>query len=342
MSATLSIIVPHYTEPWEVVSKFFSMLDMQRGISWDDFTVTIVNDGENHAFTGETEEYLSSRPYAVKQLNIPHGGVSAARNAGLMAATEEWVIFCDCDDMFSNPYSMRDILTVLPAPDYDMLWAEFFVEDTRKDGEFILYNRTEQNCVFCHAKLYRRQFLIDHQLFFNTDLTFNEDSEFNAIFLTYVDYKRTGKIRSVCPLYIWCWRKDSTTKTPHRHIEAVLCHYRRNLSVVEAHRKNLPYNRYCGMVARTCIDAYYALNIPVLPPELAEMKKEFKAWYLAHKKQWQDTDLETLKQAKAISRSERAWIEHDQDSPIIDGYDYTVNESVTVTQWLNNLEKEEL
>lgn len=336
-SFMLDIVVPHYTESWDVVSKFFTMLDLQRGVDFSSFRVTIVNDGEDHHIP---DKHFLKKPYQFRQLDISHGGVSAARNAGLRVSDAEWIMFCDCDDMFSNPYALRDFLTVLPAPEFDMLWAELLIEDTRKDGKFVLYNRSKQNCVFTHAKIYRRQFLLDHHMWFNTALTFNEDSEFNAILLTYLDYKRTGKINALTPPYIWCWRKDSTTKCGDRRVEAILCHYQRNKNVVEAHRKNLPYNRYCGMVARTCIDAYYALNIRALPSEMEEMKRDFIAFYLEHKQQWLDTDLETLKQAKEISHAERDWIDLEYDGTENSNYDFTVDESVSVTQWLNQLEKE--
>lgn len=332
----LDIIVPHYTEKWPVVEKFFTMLDMQRGADFSAFRVTVVHDGENCPFP---EDHFSFRPYAVRELTIPHGGVSAARNKGLLEADAVWVMFCDCDDMFGNPYALRDILAVLPAQEYDMLWSEFLVEDTRTNGRFILYNRSEQNCVFCHGKIYRRQFLLDNNLFFNTELTFNEDSELNAILLTYLPHQRIGKIKTTMPLYIWCWRPDSTTHGTERAAEAVLCHYKRNKNVTEAHRKNLPYKRYCGMVARTCIDAYYALNLHRLPPELLPMRKDFKAWYQEHRQQWLDADLDTLKKAKEIARFERGFSELENTEH---GADYLVDESVTVSQWLDMLEREDI
>ena len=175
---------------------------------------------------------------------------------------------------------------------------------------------------------------------FNEALTFNEDSEFNAILLTHLDPKRVGKITAPIPPYIWLWRDDSTTKDPRRRVEAVRCHYLRNKAVADAHYHNMPYDRYCGMVARTCIDAYYALNIRELPEGLREMKRDFRRWYLERKQAFWDCDLKTLREAKAVSRSEYltdTW----GRVPALTGYDGTVDESVTVHQWLEQLEKEE-
>lgn len=82
-SYVLDIIVPHYKEPLEIVQKFFSMLDIQRGVDFDSFRVILVNDGEENAFP---DSYFESLPYPFRQISIPHSGVSAARNAGLDAA----------------------------------------------------------------------------------------------------------------------------------------------------------------------------------------------------------------------------------------------------------------
>ena len=88
------------------------------------------------------------------------------------------------------------------------------------------------------------------------------------------------------------------------------------------------------MVARTCIDAYFALNVRPFPADLEPMKKDFTAWYLRHKQQWRDADLEVCRQAKEVSRSERPYCDTDPDrGPVVD-------ESITVSQWLKNLEEE--
>lgn len=81
--------------------------------------------------------------------------------------------------MFANVYSLRDVMHVLPALGYDMLWADFVAEDKLKDGTVHLHMRG-LNQVFNHAKFYRRQFLIDNGLRFDPKLEYNEDSAFNT------------------------------------------------------------------------------------------------------------------------------------------------------------------
>ena len=320
---TLDLIVTHYREPWELGKKLFDMIAMQRDINFDDIGVILVNDGEEHELPGEL---FDGYPYTVNQMSIPHGGVSKARNAGLDASKADWVMFCDFDDTFAHVYAMRDIMTQLPAPDYDVLWGDMLIEDGRNPEKFGIYKDTKVNAVFTHAKLYRRSFLIENGCWFNTQLTFNEDSEFNAILFAKVPTRRVGKINTAMPLYIWCWRKDSTSNIGGRSEEALLCHYVRNKNVCEVYEKELPRNRYCAMVARTVWDAYYTLNTPSRSLRMDEMKRDFADWYDAHRKAFFETDAHDIPQIKAIACAEYRQPNH--------------CENVSIEQWLYGLRKD--
>ena len=333
----LDIIIPHYTESWEVGKKFFAMLDLQRGIDYNQIHVILVNDGLENSLL---DEYFENKKYSFEQISIPHAGVSAARNKGLEIATAEWVMFCDFDDLFSNVYALRNILSLLPAPDFDMLWADMYMEDSRDKNHISLYNRNTENVVFTHSKIYRRKFLIENKIWFDTNLTFNEDSQFNAELHTVLDYKRDGHIISDMPPYIWCWRSDSTTKQGNRHYEAMLCHYQRNKNVTELHRQRLSTDRHCGMVARTVWDAYYALHNEPIPEELAGMREDFKTWYKERKKFFFDTNIKTMKEVFRIAYAES-----------IDDWKFTTNgieepnfmdEYNKLKMWLVKLEAEDI
>lgn len=293
----LDIIVPHYREPWAAGSKFFAMLDLQRGIDFDQIHVIVVQDGEEGKLP---DECFRGRPYTVDCLTIPHGGVSAARNAGLKFAQDDWVMFCDYDDVFAHVYALRDILSVLPAPGYDLLWADFIAEDRTKDGQTVCHRRG-QNFVFIHAKLYRRQFLLENGLFFPEDLEYNEDSAFNAIADTYLETQRVGKIEAALPLYVWCFNAGSATATQGNRGKALAGLYARNKKVCDVFRRRVPFDRYIAMIARTIWDAYHALNVEELTPELEEMREDFKGWYARHKILFDMTDDETMQETGKIS-----------------------------------------
>lgn len=327
----LDIIVTHYKEPWEIGKKFFDMLDLQRAINFADIKVIIVNDGEEYRLP---DEYFANRPYRVEQYCIKHAGVSAARNEGLRRATEEWVAFNDFDDMYAHPYSLKSVLDVLPAPQFDMLWGDLLCEEIDDKGNRIVFKRDDLNTVFCHSKFYRRQALLDNELYFDTNLRFNEDSEFNSILMLVFDYKRTGKINTTMPIYAWIRTDGSVTHSPNSYIDSRVGMYWRDKKVVEAVRKHDTLERYYAMVARVCIDAYYTLNCPVHPKEYKPLMEDFVPYYLEHKDEMWKTDKELLKKIKQVSYADYSPGATDRDPG------QNVDESISVTQWLRKIEQE--
>ena len=267
----LDIIIAHYNEPWETGSKLFQMIGLQRGIDFGQIRVTVVNDGGNRL----PEDDLAKFCYHVNQLDIPHGGISNARNAGIKHATEPFLMFCDFDDTFTNIYALRDILNVLPC-DYDMLWTDILVED-RLEGRDMLYMAPErQKFVFVHGKVYRRQFLEEQKLMFDERMTFQEDSLFNATITARVDFKRIGKIRAPSPPYVWIRRQNSVTNSG-RDDEATYWHFKRNLKVAEENKDDP--EKYRGMVTRTAYDAYYMVHgIRIGADMKAKILAEFIPW----------------------------------------------------------------
>jgi GT2 family glycosyltransferase len=80
-------------------------LDSLGRLTYPDFEVIVVNDGSRDA-TGDI-----ARRYPVRLIEVPNGGLSAARNIGLSAATGEIVAYTDADVRVD-----RDWLTYLVQP----------------------------------------------------------------------------------------------------------------------------------------------------------------------------------------------------------------------------------
>ena len=318
----LDIIVTHYHEPWETGKKFFAMLDLQRGIDFDDFRVILVNDGEENELP---DECFENRPYKVEQLSVAQAGVSTARNRGIKESDAEWIMICDFDDTFAHVYALKDILDVLPAPNVDLLWAPFLVERKGENG-MVLLAEQGLNGVFNHAKVYRRQFLIDNNIWFDPALPYCEDSLFNTTAYTICDENRIGKIVTKAPMYIWCDTEGSVSNTIKNRQMGRHYTYYRNKKVCEIYKTYRSYDDYCAMVARTIIDAYYALCVKELPEPMYEMRDDFPKWYQAHKQQWKSVPYETLRLVKEKSRK----CSYPEDAGTI--------ESISVSQWLKTQE----
>ena len=319
----LDIIIPHYTEPWQVGEKLFAILALQRGIDFSSFRVLLVNDGEENRLP---DACFSGLPYQVEQISIPHKGVSAARNAGIDHATAPWIMFCDFDDTFAHVYALRDILSVLPADGYDMLHSRMIVED-RTDGKNLLtFSPESQRFVFTHGKVYRKAFLDEQGIRFDETMRFQEDSLFNATVIARTSHKRIGEIKTVSPLYVWIRRPSSVTNSG-RDDEAMYSHFIRNLKATEENRVSRDYDCYCGMVTRTVWDAYYMLNCK---PGSAETKQKiretFIPWIRERRSDFGKVSDEMLAKIIAIARTEL------RENPIPD-------DKAIVTTWLDEILK---
>lgn len=292
----LDIVITHYVEPWDVCKKMFWMLAMQRNVDWSEITVTVINDGGNRIPASRLEDL----GFEVRQLDIAHGGISAARNAGLWFGTEPWIMFCDCDDCFANIYGLQDIMNVLKQDDgrYDVLWNRFYEEHP----EEILLVPDHKVFVFTHGKVYRREFLEKEQIRFEESLEWNEDSCFNATVLT--RGAKAGEIQTHAPVYAWIRREDSFTGTEDRNDKSAFFQFRRNLLVAEEHRQHKPAD-YAGMVTRVVWDAFFMIHSRRCSPLCKQqILREFMPWAWKRKELIVQVDEETLKNIREISRYE--------------------------------------
>lgn len=319
----LEIIIPHYTEPWQVGEKLFTILALQRGIDFSFFRVLVVNDGEENRLP---DDCFANLPYHVEQISIPHKGVSAARNAGIDHATAPWIMFCDFDDTFAHVYALRDILSILPADGYDMLHSRMIVEDMTDGNDLLTFSPEAQRFVFTHGKVYRKAFLDEQGIRFDETMRFQEDSLFNATIIARTSHTHIGEIKSVSPLYVWIRRPSSVTNSG-RDDEAMYSHFIRNLKATEENRKTRDYDCYCGMVTRTVWDAYYMLNCKPGGTEVKQKIREtFLPWIRARRGAFCQVSDEMLVRIIAVARTEL------RESPIPD-------DKATVTKWLDELMK---
>ena len=295
----LDIVITHYKEAFEVGEKLFQIIGLQRCIDFCQIRVVIVHDG-TPAFP---EENFAKLPYKVEQITIPHGGVSAARNAGIDNATGKWIMFCDFDDSFASIFSLREVMSILSTDDYDMLWSRILAEDYVDGRQLLYFVPDKQRFVFCHGKVYRTAFLRESGIRFREELVFNEDSCFNAEIIARTPHNRIGEITSKMPIYSWVRRQNSVTNSG-REDEASYGHFKRNM-IVTAQYEGTGDKRFLGMVTRTVYDTYYMVfgrrNSMQMRRRIVD---EFKPWIAERIDAFGKVSEEMLKEIRVISRAE--------------------------------------
>ena len=221
----LQILIPHYKEGFDVIKPLLDSINIQQNVDLkNDVGIIIVNDGDQCVLD---ESLFENYEFDVEYYVNEHKGVSATRNACLDKATADYVMFCDCDDMFSNVCGLWVIFREMKTKDantgnigFDILISVFMQESRdAKTGEATFINRGNKekdglDSVFVHGKVYRRQYLLDNNIKWNNKLTIHEDSYFNCLCQAL-----TKSIKYIStPFYLWKWRKDSVCRSDEKYI----------------------------------------------------------------------------------------------------------------------------
>ena len=116
----VSIIVPVYNSARYVEACILSILEQD----YRDIEVILVDDGSTDA-SGDICDRFAESDDRVLVLHRENGGISAAQNAGLDAATGDLVTFCDNDDLMSARMIGR-LVEILVATDADMSCCRWY------------------------------------------------------------------------------------------------------------------------------------------------------------------------------------------------------------------------
>lgn len=321
----LQLLIPQYKETDEIVKPMLDSIALQQNVDFDEIGVIICNDGSDVKLT---REFLNSYPFKIEYYEEPHKGVSATRNACLDKATADYVMFCDCDDMFYNMCGLWIIFKEIDKGVFDSL-VSVFVEETRHpQTKEPVYVNHEMDSTFVHGKIHRRKYLVDKGIRWNEKLTIHEDSFFNiqaANLSTNVKYCTT-------PFYLWKWRDESVCRHDPKYI---LKTYNNmidsNDALIDAFRaKGFP-DKAAFYIAFMIFDAYYTMNkLEWVHQENQEyrhaVEERFAKYYKKYRSTWESVPSADKMQ---ISQGVRG-------RSVMEGMQM---ESLTIDEWLKHVEK---
>lgn len=188
-----SIIIPVYN-----VENYLSQcLDSVINQTISDIEIICVNDGTKDRSRCVLEKY-QKKDDRIQIIDKENGGLSSARNAGLQVATGEYIIFVDSDDYIGNTTCERLYYEILDqAPDI-IVFGSYVFPHYLKPEKWLTNNLSVQTKIYCDGGMepllnengaypfvwrdcFKREFLAQHNLFFDETVRYAEDLIFQFI-----------------------------------------------------------------------------------------------------------------------------------------------------------------
>lgn len=184
MKSLVSVIVPCYKVEKYVEQCIRSIINQ----TYDNIEIIPVDDGSPDN-TPYILDKLSQKDNRIHVIHKQNAGVSAARNSGLSVATGDYVIFVDGDDFLAKDY-VEYMLQLSNIKDSDFVLSQncFMSEAERqiKNDFFKTISPEEATALLisprimvgCWNKMFKRKFLKEKKLLFNTNLFYGEGLNF--------------------------------------------------------------------------------------------------------------------------------------------------------------------
>lgn len=195
----VSFIVPVYNAEKGVGKLIESVLNQE----YRDLELILVDDGSKDESPAILDQY-QAKDERVKVIHKPNGGVSAARNDGLQAASGTYIRFLDADDWIPDD-STKEMVRAIKETGADLVVGDFYrvVGDnlakkgsipseklltTEEYAEYMMESPADYYYGVIWNKLYRRDLIEQYKIRFDKTLSFCEDFVFN---LEYVLHTKT-------------------------------------------------------------------------------------------------------------------------------------------------------
>lgn len=218
----VSVIVPIYK-----VEKYLRRcVDSIINQEYKDLEIILVDDGSPDNCPKICDEY-AQKDARIKVVHKENGGLSSARNAGLMVASGDWITFIDSDDYITEDYS--NMLMQVQKLDFDVICLPYYeiknknvTLKTPKRINKITIDNINFGKVFsgCYnsawSKLFNHKFLTDNNLYYDEDFRFAEDLRHSMEMYT------CAKQIKFCNIPYYMYYRNSSSLTADISYEKIL------------------------------------------------------------------------------------------------------------------------
>ncbi len=235
----ISIIVPAYNAEKTISSTLDHIISQP---AFGQCQLILVNDGSND----KTEKICND--YAEKHRNIvvlsqENQGVSAARNNGVRRAEGKFVLFSDADDYYADRFIDERLIEYLEREEnFDLFVFNSYLSNRRgrygrnmifENGYFQSRRIISWQDTFASI-IYRKQFLVDNDVWFDEGIYMNED----FVFLLKAFYQAELVATSSRTCYIYNKTSNSVSSPPFKDYNWVEA-WEKGLQWFETHARTL-------------------------------------------------------------------------------------------------------
>ena len=246
----ISIIMPIY----KVEKELNRCVDSVRNQTYQNIEIILVDDGSPDGCPAMCDKY-AEQDERIVVIHKKNGGLSDARNAGLRVAKGDYVLYVDSDDYIASDACERLSKGIHEGVDFVAgayreirgKQIEIYRHSNLKEGEIYSARDFAIQSIKCNEwyapawlNLYRRQFLVDNNLYYKVGYLFEDHQMLPRLFLaarnvTYVDY----------PFYNYMIRENSimTSKNSLKKSQMVIDIYSEWMEIIRDVNDN-EYQRY--------------------------------------------------------------------------------------------------
>ena len=197
MNPKVSIIIPVYNAQTHLERCIDSVLKQD----FENFELLLMNDGSTDSSGGICDEY-ATRDDRIKVFHKENSGVSDTRNQAIKYAKGEYIQFIDSDDWIT-PDATDLLVRMADTYQCEMVITDFYrvigekvsqKGNINEDGvltkEEFAIEMMDNPADFYYGvlwnKLYRRDIILDHQIYMEKDISWCEDFIFNMDYIRHV------------------------------------------------------------------------------------------------------------------------------------------------------------
>lgn len=265
MEKFLSILVPHYNEPVEVIKPLLDSIAIQQNIDLSEIEVIICDDGPDAVLL--PYEFLNEYPYEIKYFREDKGGVSKQRNKAFKYSRGEYVCWCDADDQFYHCLAFWFIKKESKSPmqvmvnntpqtliGFDALYSVFLEEGRHPETGEVYFIDRQDGFQFVHGKVFKSSFLKKNGIQFFDDCTIHEDNVLNGQVSAC-----TQNIKwCPAPFYLWKWRDGSICRRDPLYIKKTYTDLIKSVDhLIDWFISKSKFDNARQSVAQIVYDAYY-------------------------------------------------------------------------------------